>query len=77
MLDLLLLILLVWAFVRFYKKLGTSGKKFQPGMHNPASGRNAKANFYSGKRPRSFDDIEEADYIEVREKEPESSASKG
>jgi|GEM_PF-3407653 len=74
MLDLILLILLVWAFVRFYKSLSSGRRAFNKQVHNTGAGRNSRTTFSHGQR-HSFDDIEEAEYIEIKENDRESSGS--
>lgn len=75
MLDLILLILLIWAFVRFYKSL-SSGTRAFTNQINSEPGRNARSQFSQGrKRKKSFDDIEEAEYVEIKEKDKNSSDS--
>ncbi len=74
MLDLILLILLVWAFVRFYKSFSSGSRAFNKQMHNSGPARNSRTTFSQGGR-NSFDDIEEAEYIEIKENDRESSNS--
>ncbi len=73
MLDLILLILLIWAFVRFYKSLSSGSRAFNNQV-NSGSGNNSRTRFSQGRKKR-FDDIEEADYIEIKENDRESSST--
>lgn len=74
MLDLILLIILVWAFVRFYKNLTSWSRASNRQVNNPEAGKNSRSRFTRGNR-KSFDDIEEAEYIEIKENDKESSGS--
>ena len=74
MLDLILLILLIWAFVRFYKSFSSGSRAFNNQVKSDP-GVNSRTQFSQGRKKR-FDDIEEAEYIEIKDNDRESSGSK-
>ena len=74
MLDLILLILLIWAFVRFYKGLSSGSRAFNNQVNSGPGNNNSRTRFSQGRKKR-FDDIEEADYIEIKENDSKSSSN--
>ena len=65
---------MIWAFVRFYKSLSSGSRAFNNQV-NSGSGNNSRTRFSQG-RKKHFDDIEEADYTEIKENDRESSSAK-